>query len=279
MARRAADLSLALRVLAAPDPDTAADAPAPREPDDPTAVAIGQLRVAAYTDDGYFPPAPAIRRAVREAAVALRERGTQVEDFRPPDVAEAARLYFGLYFADGLDEIRQHLGGGPCDWRVRRILLFAGMPTALRSAVGRLLAWMAQRYAAQIVGFVPRRRLTAEAYARLIDEEAAYRGRFLAALDAGQFDAIVCPASGLPALRHGEFNGSVASSYPTCTTCWACLPVWWRRRGCGRERRAIGSGVGTRSSAPRGRSSGAVRDYRSASRWWRAPGAKTWCWR
>jgi fatty acid amide hydrolase len=50
-------------------------------------------------------------------------------------------------------------------------------------------------------------------YAQLIDEEAAYRGRFLAALDAGRFDAIVCPASGLPALRHGDFNGSVASSY------------------------------------------------------------------
>jgi fatty acid amide hydrolase len=208
IARRVADLSLALSVL-----DTAADAPAPRRPGDPAAVAVGQLRVAAYADDGYFPPAPAIRRAVREAAAALRERGARVEDFRPPDVAEAARLYFGLYFADGLDEIRQHLGGGPCDWRVRRILLFAGMPTALRPAVGRLLAWTAQRYAAQIVGFVPRRRLTAEAYARLIDEEAAYRGRFLAALDAGQFDAIVCPASGLPALRHGEFNGSVASSY------------------------------------------------------------------
>jgi fatty acid amide hydrolase len=213
MARRVADLGLALSALAASGPDDADAGPAGAPLGDPSAVVIGGLRIATYTDDGYFPPAPAIRRAVREAAAALRERGARVEDFRPPDIAEVVRIYFGFFYADGLAAVRQCLGNGPCDWRVRRILLLAGLPTTLRPTVRRLLAWTGQRYAAQIVGFLRRRRLTDGEYARLADDEAAYRRRFLAALDAGPFDAIVCPPSGLPALRHGAFNGTAASSY------------------------------------------------------------------
>jgi fatty acid amide hydrolase len=213
MARRVADLQLALGALADPGPD-ATEAGSQVPPlGDPSAVAVGSLRVAAYTDDGFFPPAPAIRRAVREATLALRERGAQVEDFRPPDVAEPSRIYFGLFYADGLAAIRECLGGGPCDWRVRRLLLLMDIPNALRPAVKRLFAWTGQRYAEQVIGFLPRRCLSSGEHARLLDEETAYRGRFLAALDAGRFDAIVCPPSGLPALRHGAFNGSVAASY------------------------------------------------------------------
>jgi fatty acid amide hydrolase len=213
MARSVADLALALRALAAPGLETADDVAAPEPLGDPSPVTISRLRVAAYADDGYFPPAPAIRRAVRDAAAALRDRGARVEELLPPDVAEATRIYFGLFYADGLDSIRQCVGGSRCDWRVRRLLHFAGLPTALRPAVARLLAWTGQRYAAQIVGFVSRRRLRGGEYTRLLDEEAAYRGRFLTALDARGYDAILCPPSGLPALRHGSFNGAAASSY------------------------------------------------------------------
>src|SRR5262249_31699810 len=191
-----------------PGPDSAGETPAAGPPGDPSAVAIGRLRVAVCTDDGYFPPSPAIRRAVREAAAALRDRGACVADFRPPDVAEAARIHFAPFYADGLDTIRQCLGRGKCDWRIRRILLFAGMPNPLRPVFRRLLGWTGQRYAAQIMSFV-RRRITAGEYHRLIDEEAAYRARFLAALDAGRFDAIVCPTRGPPALRHRRFHARV----------------------------------------------------------------------
>jgi fatty acid amide hydrolase len=213
MARRVADLTLALSALAVPGPDETNAVSASAPPGDPSAVAIGGLRVATYTDDGYFPAAPALRRAVHQAAAALRQRGAQIEDFRPPDIAEAVRIYFCLFYADGMAAVWQCLGKGPCDWRIRRLLWLASMPTTLRPTVRRLLAWTGQRYAAQIIGFLRRRRLTDAEYARLTDEEAAYRHRFLAALDAGPFDAIVCPPSGLPALRHGAFNGTTAASY------------------------------------------------------------------
>ena len=213
LARSVADLALALRALATPEPGAADEASAPEPLGEPAAVAVGRLKVGVYTDDGYFPPAPAIRRAVREAAAALRDGGACVEDFRPPDGAEATRIYFGLFYADGLESVRQCLSGSRCDWRVRRLLHLAGLPTALRPAVARLLAWTGQRYAAQVLRFLSRRRLTAGEYRRLLDEEGAYRDRFLAALEAGRFDALVCPPSGLPALRHGSFNGNAATSY------------------------------------------------------------------
>ena len=94
MARRVEDLALAMSVLAAPAPDRLDPFVAPVAIGDPLAVSVAGLRVAMYTDDGYFPAAPAVRRAVSEAAAALRGLGASVESFRPPDVGEAMRLSF-----------------------------------------------------------------------------------------------------------------------------------------------------------------------------------------
>ena len=38
----------------------------------------------------------------------------------------------------------------------------------------------------------------------LLGDRMAYESRFVAALDAGNYDAIICPASPLPAVRHGD---------------------------------------------------------------------------
>src|SRR5262249_59062893 len=92
LARSVADLALGMRILAAPgqelfDPDV--PPVAWREPD---GIEVARLRVAYYTDNGYFPASPALRRAVQEAAEALRARGAVVEEWSPPDVQEAMRL-------------------------------------------------------------------------------------------------------------------------------------------------------------------------------------------
>jgi fatty acid amide hydrolase len=79
------------------------------------------------------------------------------------------------------------------------------------------LAWAleraGQRRAARIYRDVPRRRLSLSAFWRLIEEEDAYRTRFLGALDAGRFDAIVCPPFALPAVPHGGNMAGPALSY------------------------------------------------------------------
>ena len=77
----------------------AACCPAPLR--EPSAVDPGTLRVAVWTDDGYFPASPAIRRAVESAASLLAARGAHVETYQPPNVEEAIQLFYGLLGADG----------------------------------------------------------------------------------------------------------------------------------------------------------------------------------
>jgi fatty acid amide hydrolase len=58
--------------------------------------------------------------------------------------------------------------------------------------------------------------LSVEQYWRLVQERNQYRQRFLAALDAERFDALLCPPHALPALTHGSsgtLNPTNAGSY------------------------------------------------------------------
>jgi fatty acid amide hydrolase len=207
MARGVADLHLALTVLAA-GPDCV---PVPLG--DPAAVPLGKLRVGMYTDDGYFPAAPALRRAVQEAAEALRARGVEVEAFQPPAVEQAVGIYWGRLFADGLAHLKRWLGRDRPAAHIRALLQAAGLPGVLRPVFARLLRGTRWRMEAQFCRLVPRRTLSLADYGRLVEGQAAYRQRFRAALDAGRFDALLCPANGLPALPHGCRYGGLACSY------------------------------------------------------------------
>jgi fatty acid amide hydrolase len=213
MARRVEDLALAMAVLVAPGPESLDPHVAPVPLGDPSAVSVAGLRVAMYSDDGYFPAAPAMRRAVSEAAAALRELGATVEAFRPPDMEEAVRLSSAHIYADGLDFARPWLRGEPVDRRTRSIQRTFRVPSVLRLPLAWALEHAGQRRAARIYRDVPRRRLSLGAFWRLIEEEDAYRTRFLGALDAGRFDAIICPPFALPAVRHGGYMAGPALSY------------------------------------------------------------------
>jgi fatty acid amide hydrolase len=165
-------------------------------------VSVRGLRVAAYTDDGFFPAAPALRRAVREAAAALRERGAEVEEFHPPDVPHAMRLYYGLLSADGAAWARRLLGRGRRDRRVSALIQLVRVPGWSRPVLAALARGLGQHCLADFLRSVGSR--STDRYWRLVDERTRYRARFLAALDAGRIDAILCPPNALPALPHGR---------------------------------------------------------------------------
>ncbi len=212
MARAVADLALAMRVLAAPgqaelDPQVA---PVPWR--EPGAVEVGALRVAVYEDDGFFPAAPALRRAVREAAAALAARGVRVEPFRPPEVGRAMALFQGILSADGARGARRRLGRGKRDPRVSGLLGLAGLPNAWRPAAVAAATLLGQRRLAGQIAAIRER--TVDEYWALVEAQNEYRRRFLAELDRGEFDAILCPPHALPALTHGAaYYLSTAASY------------------------------------------------------------------
>jgi fatty acid amide hydrolase len=203
MARTVADLELAMSVLAggAEGRVELGVAPVPwRGSDD---VKIAGLRVAMWTDDGYFQPAPSVRRAVRAAADALRNQGVVVELFQPPHIEEAMRLYFRALSADGAFHASRMLRGERLDPQVRDLRNLGRLPRFARPPLAWLLDRVGQPSAARTMrstGYST----TAE-YWQIIWARRAYVERFLEQMDAGRFDALLCPVHSLPALTHGSF--------------------------------------------------------------------------
>jgi fatty acid amide hydrolase len=217
MARSVADLTLALQVLANPDQDDADPSVGPIVLRDPENTQIAGLRIGVYESDAHLAATPAVRRVVREATRALQEAGAQIEVFTPPDVDQAWCLYMGLSYADGMIFLQRLLKGSRRDWRIGRLFAFAEVPTPLRPALDWLLRACGQNYLANAFGSVSRQSLSAARYFELLDAEQAYRDRFKTALDAQRLDAIVCPASPLPATTHGNeyatFQGLASALY------------------------------------------------------------------
>jgi fatty acid amide hydrolase len=201
MARHVRDLQLAMSVLAAPGMDRL-DPSVPAVPWTESHGVEG-LRVGWYEDDGAFRPSPGLRRAVREAVAALAARGATIEQWAPPDVTEAQRLFMVLAVPDRFASIRRALRGNPVDRRLAALLRSTSFPSAGAPLVAALMARGGQARMAWMVGKVGAARTTAAAYAAAVGERARYRQRFLAAMDERNLDILICPPYGLPALRHG----------------------------------------------------------------------------
>lgn len=202
MARKVADLALAMEIFTAPGLERLDPSIPPVPWRNPAEVAVKSLRIAVYTDDGYFKASPAIRRVVNEAASALQALGAQVEAWSPPEVSEAMRLFFSIFSADGAAALRRGLGSDTPMPQLAGILRGSSMPGPLRKWMGKMLKSSGQERLAFVLQATGVR--TAEGFWKLVNERNQYRLRFLRALEAGGFDAILCPPTSLPALRHGS---------------------------------------------------------------------------
>lgn len=201
MARTIADVVLGLQIMAAPGMERLDPRVPPVPLGDPQRVTIAGMRVAMYEDDGFFPASPAVRRAVREAATVLQAQGAIIEPWTPPDVTHGMMIFAGLLGADGGRNQRQTLAGDKPTPQLAALFQVASLPRAFRPLIARLMQGSGQRRTAQMVQHI--RPLSAADYWDLILERTRYRDGFLAALDAGKYDAILCPPHALPALIHG----------------------------------------------------------------------------
>lgn len=212
LAQCVADVALAMRVLA----DPGQHGHDPYVPDvrwrDPDQVDVASLRIGYFTDDGFFPPSPALRRAVREAASALEQQGATVVELPPPDMRRAMRLYFALVSADGGADARRLLGRSKRDWRVRKLLWLGMIPKWLRPAVAQGLDWTWQPRMGELIrsaGYA-----SADRYWQLTKQRERFTVDFCAQLRAKNIDALLCPPHALPALTHGSTQYlAAAASY------------------------------------------------------------------
>ena len=195
LARTVADVALGLEII------NGANVEPPLPLGDHRSVDAAELRVAYYVDDGTFTVAPAVSRAVRESAQALRERGASVTEWTPPAVGEAVHLSFALYSADGGRGLRRTLGRDEVDPRLRTLVTAAKMAGPARAAASRLLMAIGQPTMGRFLEHFGHTH--AAQYWDLVEAQLDYRSRFAEALDRDGIDVILCPACALPAYTHG----------------------------------------------------------------------------
>jgi amidase len=107
LARSVADLSLLFGVIAAAtQSEISLNAALDRD-----AERLQGLRVAWYTDDGVAPVTRETRDAVVAAAKALSERGLEVDEAKPPGVADGFRLWIELFSRAVTEQLREFYRG------------------------------------------------------------------------------------------------------------------------------------------------------------------------
>lgn len=202
LTRSAADIDLAMRVLT--DKSKVSSQRDERNEAWLPPASVAGKRIVYWTDDGVFPTAPAIRRAVEEAAAALASAGATVQEVRPPLIDEMLRIYFGLLSADGLGSLRRALGKSSVDPQLKLQLRLARLPAQLRPAFARLLSLAGQGSTAKVIRMTGPR--SANDYWQLIEQADDFGRQFWQSLEStagGSVDAVLSPAYALPALKHG----------------------------------------------------------------------------
>jgi len=194
LTRHVGDLALALKSLA------------------PAAAAAEPVRRVGWWDAaGPIPPSAAIRRGVALAVAALEDCGVEVVRL-PGEIAEqAAWLHLAIVSADGSGFVRQLFAGERPIQRVERMIGYGSLPRWTRPPVA-VAAWFTGRgiEARGLMATGPRDTAGLE---RLLAAREGLAARF-ATLVAG-CEALVCPASSLPALPHGAAVRLVMAAAPS----------------------------------------------------------------
>ena len=167
-------------------------------------------RIAAWATAGPVSPSAAVRRGLAEAAEMLSSAGHQVEYIEDGLAIEAAWLMFGLLSADGGSDIRRLFAGDAPLPEIAGLLRIAGLRQTVRPPLATLVQLLGGRVeAAALQATGPR---DAAGWDRLLERRAAIfdaLGRLRQ-----RFDAVLCPVTAVPALRHGTAARLMAAASP-----------------------------------------------------------------
>jgi len=202
MARHVADLRVAMQVLSRKQLqdkwDAAEDAPLRFDP--PGSTNIASLRIGVYADDGYFPPCPAVKRAIAEGTQALKARGATIVELEPPKTLELLKSYFAIASADGGRDFRRMLKGSKLDPEVARLVRLAALPRWSRPLIAMLaLAPFGKRKMATLFRASGPR--SANSLWQVTWQAARQVGEVFQAWDEAQVDVVLCPTHATPALK------------------------------------------------------------------------------
>lgn len=202
MARTARDLAFIFRSLDSPlhaafDPSTP-----PMLTLDPSRTDVTLLRVGVYEDDRFFQPAASVRRAVREAAAALKGVGVKIVPFELPNSVDLTYLYFASLSSDGGKTLDKLLEGDDVMPQLKPLRLLAKMPGFVRKIAAATMASQGEARIERLLNEVHERSVTD--YWALAHRRSQLRAELTRAWDTAGLDAVICPAHSTPALRHGQ---------------------------------------------------------------------------
>lgn len=201
IARTVADLALAMGVLAKTSMNTTSDNVPPVPWTDPATISVAGMRIGYYTDNGLFSASPALRRAVEEAAGALRKMGAETVPVAAPDPFEALRIFLGVMSAGGVTQMKSLLGPERPIPQVAAAVQGMGTPRPVLAVLARLMAARGQHHNSRVIGSMGA--LKAADYWRLVEARTDYRVGFQRAFDEAGLDAVICPPHAVPAVTHG----------------------------------------------------------------------------
>jgi len=206
LARHPADLALAMKLMV----EAAGHVPFTLFPPvpwrDPAALNLAGMKVALLPQVGDWPPGPAVRRALQEAAAALRRQGVTVEEWPDaPDLQHGVDLFFGIATADKLGFVRDLLAGEPPVPLMKPNMDLIGLPRALVPLVKAALRSSGQlRLHRMLSHGAPAK--SADGLLRLLHQRAVLEADVLRRMAARRFDALLCPALPIAAPPHGTVN-------------------------------------------------------------------------
>ncbi|CAF1381919.1 unnamed protein product [Adineta steineri] len=173
-----------------------------------------RLTIGFYTNDNWFPPAPACIRAVNEAADALRKLGHTVIPYTPINVQEAMRLILGIIGADGAAHFLESLENEPYNPIYRPLVYAAKLPNFLRPFLARLMCIVGERRNANTVRSIGSK--SAYEYFDLIIDLKNYMNTWLDDLRKNKIDLLLTPVNALPAFRRGQSGHLFNACSYTC---------------------------------------------------------------
>ncbi len=171
---------------------------------------VAGMRIGWWDDAGPVPASAAVVRGVAEAAQALERAGASLVRLDGRIATDAAWLHLAILGADGGADIRTLFAGERPIAGVARLLRLAGLPRRLRPLLAAAARLAGRRLEAEALGMTGPR--DAAGLARLLASREAVARRH-AELVAG-LDAVVCPVSAVPALRHGSAARLVLAAAP-----------------------------------------------------------------
>ncbi|CAH8616289.1 unnamed protein product [Dicrocoelium dendriticum] len=141
---------------------------------------------------------PSVRRGILRAVEILRRRGHRVLQFTPPEPSKALRLGLRALCVDGGRAISDWLANEPHTPQTKAVNVVASLPNSLRWIVDAIARRFIGRPAA--VSAMVRMPSGVSDLMKLVLEIRAYRRCFETAwMQAGDFDAVLCPVWAYPA--------------------------------------------------------------------------------